>query len=89
MLIKLRIKELLAIKERRENRKLPIRVIAEETGLARNTVMGYINNTVTRLDLPILQIWRDYLGVHTSDLFVDEPEVDEETTQTDWMTSSA
>ena len=74
MLIKLRIKELLAVKERRENRKITMRVIAEETGLARNTVMGYINNTVTRLDIPILQIWRDYLGVHTSDLFIDEPE---------------
>lgn len=72
MPIKLRVKELIAIKERRENRRLTIRTIAKETGLMRNTVAGYMNNTTTRLDLPILEVWRDYLGVTTPELFVDE-----------------
>lgn len=74
MAIKLRVKELIAIKERKENRKLTIRTIAAETGLVRNTISGYMNNTTTRLDLPILEIWRDYLGVTTPELFVDEVE---------------
>lgn len=72
MPIKLCVKELIAIKERRENRRLTIRTIAKETGLMRNTVAGYMNNTTTRLDLPILEVWRDYLGVTTPELFVDE-----------------
>lgn len=74
MVIKLRVKELIAIKERKENRRLTIRTISAETGLVRNTVAGYLNNTITRLDIPILEIWRDYLGVTTPELFIDEIE---------------
>lgn len=78
MAIKMRIKELIAIKERRENRRLTIRTIAQETGLVRNTVAGYMNNTTKRLDIPILEIWQKYLGVSAPELFVDETEITEQ-----------
>lgn len=73
MAIKLRVKELIAIKERTEGRKLTTRVISAETGLNRGTVMSYMNNTISRMDLPVLEIWRDYFGVTVAELFVEVP----------------
>ena len=70
---KLRIKELLAIKERREERRITTRMISEELRVSRGTVIGHLNNTIKRIDLPTLDKWRDYLGVDSvRELFVED-----------------
>lgn len=74
MSIKVRVKELLAIKERRENRRITYKTILEETGLAEATIAAYLNNTAQRYDRDVLKTWVDYLGVSINELFIDEPE---------------
>ena len=74
MTIKLRLRELLARKEQRENRKITYKVIAEEGNFAENTIAAYLNNTVVRYDRDVLQKWINFLGCQVNELFVDEPD---------------
>lgn len=71
-----RFKELLAIKERRENRSISQRDVAEELGLAKTTVDSYARNDVTRFDSHVVMKLCNYLGCSVGDLLVME-QVDE------------
>jgi Cro/C1-type HTH DNA-binding domain len=67
-----RVAELVAIKGRRENRLIPVKVLTEETGLARGTVETWLANDVNRFDGDVMLTWCAYLGCEIADLFVVE-----------------
>lgn len=77
--IKNRFKELLAKKERVENRKITRRDVAAETGISLSSIQAYANNTVQRYDADKLAILCDYFDCTISDLLirenVDSPEM--------------
>jgi hypothetical protein len=76
--VKNRVKELLAIKERDENRKISEALLAEETGLSESTVRAWLENRVARFDSnPIIQFcW--YFNIGPGELFVipEKPEAE-------------
>lgn len=65
-------KELLAKKERRENRRISQRQVAIETGLSKSSIDSWANNSVTRFDEKAMLVFIEYFGVEISDLFVEE-----------------
>ena len=67
-----RFAELLAAKARREDRRITIQDVVEETGLARGTVDNYTHNTVSRFDAPVIKALCDYLGCEPGDLIIME-----------------
>lgn len=67
-----RYEELLAIKERREGRRITQRVAAKETGLTTTTIGRYSRNEVTRYDEPIVLMLCNYLGCTLSEFLVVE-----------------
>jgi len=68
--VKTRFKELLAIKEQREERRISRVDVVNETGLSRYAIDGWANNTLRQTNLEDIAILSDYLGVDPSDLFV-------------------
>jgi transcriptional regulator with XRE-family HTH domain len=71
-----RFTELLAVKARREQRRISQREVARETGLAKRTVDSYARNEVTRYDAPVVLALCKYLGCDAGELLVIE-EVEE------------
>lgn len=67
-----RFTELLAVKARREQRKISQREVARDTGLAKRTVDSYAKNEVTRYDAPVILALCDYLGCSVAEFFVVE-----------------
>ncbi len=74
MPIKSRLRILLAEKEVRDRKRLSIKQLARETGLAESTLHSLANNTTQRFDAPILEKLCIYFGVSLSDLLVFYPE---------------
>lgn len=76
MRIQNRLKELLARKERIEDRKITRRVMAEETGISLSSVQAWANNTVTRYDAEQIATFCQYLDCGVNDLIVlvEDPE---------------
>jgi putative transcriptional regulator len=68
--IKNRLKILLAEKELREGRRLTYRLVAAETGLSLDTLLGYMTQRVTRYDESTLITLCKYLGCDVGDLLV-------------------
>ena len=60
---------LLAAKRAQEKRNIPIAEVAREAGVARITLQGWANNTVTRFDAPVINALCRYFGVKPGDLF--------------------
>lgn len=67
-----RLDELVAIKERREGRLIPNRVIVEETGLGMSTVWTWRRNMVTRYDAEVILTLCKWLNCEIGDLFTVE-----------------
>ncbi|QPC81088.1 helix-turn-helix transcriptional regulator [Phototrophicus methaneseepsis] len=67
-----RTKELLAIKSRREQRRITIRDIESETGLDKSVVHRWLQNEVRRIDLHVLEGWCNYLDCEPGDILVRE-----------------
>lgn len=65
-----RLDELIAIKERTEGRRLPLRVITEETGLSVSTIWTWRHNTVTRYDATVIAVLCKWLPCDVGELFV-------------------
>lgn len=63
-----RVPELRLEKERREGRKLPIRVISEETGLSSGAVFRLLSDKVERVDTATLDVMCNYFGCGVGDL---------------------
>lgn len=72
-----RFSELLAVKARREKRRISNRDVARELGLARGTIDAYANNSVKRFDAPTILLLCNYLDCTPGDLLViEDPEME-------------
>jgi len=65
-----RLKILIAEKELRERRKLPYRVIAEESGISTTTLTKYMNQEIRSFDEITLTALCKYLGVQPGELLI-------------------
>lgn len=66
--IKLRLRELLAQRESRENRRIRLAEIAQATGISTNTLTPLINNQTDRVSLEALAKLCDYFHCAPTDL---------------------
>lgn len=69
--IKLRINELIAEKEARDGTELSANAIAQAIGVSHNTILSYMRNDGTTIDLRILYKLAQYFGCESRDLFKD------------------
>jgi len=60
---------LLAEKQIKERRNISLQEVAEETGIARQTLYKWENNSVNRFDTPIINALCQYFGVKPGELF--------------------
>lgn len=60
---------LLAEKQIKERRNIPLAEIADEIGIARKTLYAWENNTVTRFDAPVIDALCKYFDVEPGQLF--------------------
>ena len=67
-----RFRELLAIKERRENRRISQREVARDTGIPKTTIDRYARNEVARFDEPTIRGICDYFDCTVGELLVIE-----------------
>jgi DNA-binding Xre family transcriptional regulator len=68
MAIKNRIKILIAEKEIMENRKLTMRIIAQEAGVSTNSLVAYTNQDVVRFDAVVLDAFCKYFNCGVGDI---------------------
>ena len=68
MPIKNRLKILIAEKELKENRKLTLRTIAQETGVSTNSLTAYNNQDVERFDASVLIAFCKYFHCDVGDI---------------------
>jgi transcriptional regulator with XRE-family HTH domain len=67
-----RFQELVAVKERREGRRISQRTAAEEMGLTQVTIGRYSRNELSRYDESIVLAMCNYLGCTVGELLVIE-----------------
>ncbi len=65
---------LLAEKQIKERRNIPLAEVAEATGISRRALYAWENNNVNRFDVPVIDALCKYFGVQPGELFeyVDE-----------------
>jgi putative transcriptional regulator len=68
MTIKNRVKILIAEKEIKENRKLTMRIIAQEAGVSTNSLVAYTNQEVVRFDAVVLEAFCKYFNCGVGDI---------------------
>lgn len=78
MALRLRVKELIDEKGKRERKRLTPTDVAREIGVSHNTILGYVEDRVQRPALEILDKLQDYFGCSIEELFekVDDLEVE-------------
>jgi DNA-binding Xre family transcriptional regulator len=64
-----RFRELLAQKERVEKRRIPYRIIVEETGICLTSVQNWGSGQITRFDSKQIATFCRYLNCTPNDLF--------------------
>ena len=67
-----------AQKETREGRKLPYRVISEETGLSQGVLVRLMNSDFERVETPTLNVLCKYFGCQLGELLYYVPEEETE-----------
>lgn len=60
---------LLADKRIKERRNISLQEVAEKTGVSRQALYKWENNTVTRFDVPVIDALCKYFDVKPGDLF--------------------
>lgn len=60
---------LLAEKRMREKRRIAISEVAKETGVARQSLQAWENNTVSRFDVSVIDALCRYFNVQPGELF--------------------
>lgn len=73
-----RFKELLAVKERREQRSISQRDVAAATGLSRSAIDSYAANIPTRYDARVILALCEFFDCTPGDLIVIEDAAEEE-----------
>lgn len=61
--------ELLAQKQKNERRNISLQEVAHETGISRQALYKWENNSVTRFDVPVIDALCKYFSVKPGDLF--------------------
>ena len=61
---------LLAEKEHRVKRRIPLTEVSEETKLNWKTLQGWANNSITRYDAPVIEALCKYLECEVGKLIV-------------------
>lgn len=74
MVLKNRVKILIAEKEIKEGRKLTYRTIAKETGISTSTLTAYVNQKINRFDTPTIEALCKYFSCQPGDLLEYIPE---------------
>lgn len=69
MALRMRIRELLEEKSRRDGRWIAPSEIAKQLGVSHNTIFAYMDNAVWRPDLRTLDKLQDYFGCTIEELF--------------------
>ena len=69
-----RFRVLLAEKEQREKRRIPLTEVAKETQISWKTLQGWANNDVSRFDAEKIEALCNYLDCNIGDLLVYEKE---------------
>ena len=64
-----RFAELLALKERRENRKYTRRDIRDETGVSLNSIQNWIHNQTTQYSATQIDVFAKFFGCEPGELF--------------------
>lgn len=70
--LKNRLRELMAVKGRRENRYISQRQLAEETGISKVTIDRWARNEVSRMDETTIITLCEYFGIQPGELIVME-----------------
>lgn len=79
MYVQNRFTELLAVKSRRENRKITREAVAKETGISITSVQNWASNNVTRFDALQIATFCRYFRCDIADLLVlPEKDIDPE-----------
>jgi len=65
-----RFRVLLAEKEQREKRHIPLSEVARETNISWKTLQGWANNQVSRYDAPVIEALCKYLNCTVGDLII-------------------
>ena len=65
-----RLKILIAEKELREGRKLPYRVISQETGVSTSTLTDYVKQRTKRYDVNVLSALCDFFRCQPGDILI-------------------
>jgi putative transcriptional regulator len=60
---------LLAEKQVKERRNIPLSEVAQATGISRRALYAWENNTVNRFDVPVIDALCRYFGVQPGELF--------------------
>ena len=60
---------LLAERQMKERRNIPLSEVAEATGVSRRALYAWENNNVNRFDVPVIDALCQYFGVKPGDLF--------------------
>lgn len=71
-----RLRIVIAEYEIKTGKRLPIKRLAQETGLAESTLHSLANNATQRFDAPVLERLCQFFGVQVSDLLVFDPSED-------------
>ncbi len=87
MRIEVRLQKLARQKAANENRDITMKTIAEETGLARNTVADYWYDRTLRLDKRVLETLCNYLACRFDELVVEVDDTSEVNSQKDFVSS--
>lgn len=70
--VKNRVRELIAAKETRENRRISRQTVADETGLSKASVQRWATNTTQRFDAPHIIAFCKFFNCTVADLIVIE-----------------
>ncbi|MDP1547394.1 MAG: helix-turn-helix transcriptional regulator [Anaerolineales bacterium] len=60
---------LLAEKRVKERRNIPLAEVAEHTGISRQTLYAWENNSVSRFDVPVINALCQFFGIQPGELF--------------------
>lgn len=60
---------LLAEKRVKERRNISLQEVAKETGISRQTLYAWENNSVNRFDVPVINALCKYFGIEPGKLF--------------------
>lgn len=69
-MIKTRLKELIAIKEREGGRRLTYRLLSDELGISKTTITNWAKGDLRDFNGEVLEKFCDYFGVDIGDVLI-------------------